>query len=285
MTGREKLFIGGGIAVAGVLALFRDSVGSGIVQLSEKAMAALNFMQTEPGVQAFAAVLPERSKPYARAIVEAASYRGFSPFVVWAIMDHESRSGTAPGYVPSGPAGTGDTIMRWKTETQLGASYSFARRMNLLTGRVRKAGEKRPDGSIVKADEFEVKPPMAGGATRAGWGYGLMQIDYASFFDFIDSGKWKDPTENIKQGVEVLNQKRAFFQQRSTAPGDPRPLTGDALIRAAMAAYNTGEGNVLASLKAKQDIDRTTFTKDYSRKRWAEAAAVASAFETKTKTA
>ena len=90
MTGREKLFIGGGIAVAGVLALFRDSVGSGIVQLSEKAMAALNFMQTEPGVQAFAAVLPERSKPYARAIVEAASYRGFSPFVVWAIMDHES---------------------------------------------------------------------------------------------------------------------------------------------------------------------------------------------------
>lgn len=271
MTTREKLAIGGGIAVIGALLTFRKEVGSGIVAVSEKAMAALKFIQTEAGVQKFAAILPDRSKPYARAIIDAAIDRDVSPFLMWAIMDHESRSGTALGYTPAGPTGVGEAIPRWVSESRLSTSYAFARRMGLLTGKTRK--------NTAGNTEYEVKAPKMPGAPREAWGYGLMQIDYASFPEFIESGKWRDATENIRQGAEVLRQKMRFFMLNGGGGSDPRPLTGDALMKAAVAAYNTGEGNVLNSLKAKADIDRTTYTKDYSRKRWADAASAASKFE------
>jgi len=271
VTSREKLAIGGGAIAIGALLLFRKEVGSGVTVLTEKAMTALKFLQTEAGVQKFASVLPDRSKPYARAIIEASADRDVSPFLMWAIMDHESRSGVAPGYTPQGPAGVGEAIPRWVSESRLATSYAFARRMGLLTGKTRKTS--------TGATEYEVRAPKMPGAPREAWGYGLMQIDYASFPEFIESGKWRDATENIRQGAEVLRQKMRFFMLPSTDPSDPRPLTGDALMKAATAAYNTGEGNVLKSLKAKADIDRTTYTKDYSRKRWADAAAAATKFE------
>ena len=50
------------------------------------------------------------------------------------------------------------------------------------------------------------------------------------------------------------------------SPGDypdPRPLKGDLLTRAAVAAYNTGEGNVLMSVAAGVEPDATSTGGDY----------------------
>ena len=44
-----------------------------------------------------------------------------------------------------------------------------------------------------------------------GHGYGLMQIDDRSYPDFIKSGDWKDPRENIFKGAEVLDEKFRYI--------------------------------------------------------------------------
>lgn len=102
------------------------------------------------------------------------------------------------------------------------------------------------------------------GTGDGGHGRGLMQIDDRSHKDFIASGKWKDPLENIRYGASVLAGNIAFFKRSSAGPGDPRPLSGDALLKAAVASYNTGAGNVLKSLKAGHDPDTTTAHGNYA---------------------
>ncbi len=55
--------------------------------------------------------------------------------------------------------------------------------------------------------------------------------------------------------------------KRGVAAGqypDPRPLTGELLGRAVIAAYNTGEGNVLMSVACGKDPDVTTTRANYA---------------------
>lgn len=89
-----------------------------------------------------------------------------------------------------------------------------------------------------------------------GYGRGLMQIDFDAH-EFARTGKWQDPVENIRYGSGVLADCRAFFQRRSN-------LTGVALLRAALAAYNCGPGNVLRALNSGLDVDYFTAHRNYS---------------------
>lgn len=119
-------------------------------------------------------------------------------------------------------------------------------------------------------------------------GHGLLQIDIGSFASWLRTHDWRDPYTNVKKGVQILKGKLAFFQGRSSvkdltdgstvvigsksaerlkvSPGayrDPRPLTGTALWEAAIAAYNTGEGNVLKNLAVGRPAQFTTAGGDY----------------------
>jgi hypothetical protein len=89
-----------------------------------------------------------------------------------------------------------------------------------------------------------------------GFGRGLMQIDFDAH-PFARTGTWRDPAANIKYGVSVLAQASAFLDGRVK-------LVGDRLLRAAVAAYNCGSGNVLRAIAAGHDVDFYTAGRNYS---------------------
>lgn len=89
-----------------------------------------------------------------------------------------------------------------------------------------------------------------------GFGRGLMQIDFDAHV-FARTGPWQDPAENIRYGCKVLADNRSFFQRRTS-------LGGRALLRASLAAYNCGAGNVMRALGAGLDVDYFTAHRDYS---------------------
>lgn len=95
-----------------------------------------------------------------------------------------------------------------------------------------------------------------------GWGRGLMQIDYAAH-NFARTGNWKDPLSNIRYGAKVLKENLGFFSSPARSAEDPRPLEGRALLEAAVAAYNTGAGRVLESLRLGKHPDTTTAHGNY----------------------
>lgn len=92
-----------------------------------------------------------------------------------------------------------------------------------------------------------------------GHGHGLMQIDDRAFPDFIATGKALDPAANIHFGAQVLKAANLWLHTK------PNPaLIADLFPRAAYAAYNTGAGNVLKSIRAGRDVDHTTAHSSYS---------------------
>jgi hypothetical protein len=104
-----------------------------------------------------------------------------------------------------------------------------------------------------------------------GHGCGLVQIDDRSESEWCESWKGRyaiaramppSPERDaafrflgelsLKKGAEILVRKRDYLRSHfpDLSPAD--------LLRAATAAYNTGEGNVAASLRTGRDVDFTT---------------------------
>jgi hypothetical protein len=94
-------------------------------------------------------------------------------------------------------------------------------------------------------------PPDGGG-----FGRGLLQIDFDAHA-FARSGAWSDPAANIDYGARVLANARSIL-------GSGSRLSGNRLLRAAIAAYNSGVGNVLNAIKAGLDLDYFTAGRNYS---------------------
>lgn len=90
-----------------------------------------------------------------------------------------------------------------------------------------------------------------------GFGRGLMQIDYDSH-EFARDGSWHNPAQNLMYGASVLSHARAFLQRSL-------PLPPAELLRAALAGYNCGPGNVLRALRGGRDVDFFTAGRDYGR--------------------
>ena len=173
--------------------------------------------------QAFKLALPAAGQRYADDMLRVAAETGLSPFLIAAFMEQES--GYGKGLTTGDERGTGD----------------------------------------------------------AGHGRGLMQIDDRSHSDFLakraanGTPLWQIPYENIKYGVKVLQDNLRYFSMTPKAGSkvtvgkyarsmgvpagtypDPRPISGDRLLFAAIAAYNTGPGNALQALAAGKPADQTT---------------------------
>jgi hypothetical protein len=110
------------------------------------------------------------------------------------------------------------------------------------------------------------------GTGDGGHGRGLMQIDDRAHEAFIDSGKWRDPKENIIYAVEVLNQSYRYLKKKTD-------LQGDDLRAAAIAGYNCGAGNVLRSVDEGESWDARTTGGDYSEDVLARSEALAYLFQ------
>jgi hypothetical protein len=104
------------------------------------------------------------------------------------------------------------------------------------------------------------RPPFRPGSlppSGGGFGRGLMQIDFDAF-EFARSETWKDPRSNILFGCQVLANNISLIQKRTS-------LDGQELLRAAVAAYNCGAGNVLTAIRDGRDVDFFTAGRDYSK--------------------
>ena len=186
--------------------------------------SGMDVLRAKVSDAAFRLSLPTHGRVYADAILKVAADYRLSPFLLAGFMEQESDYGRA--LTPPGPTGTGD----------------------------------------------------------GGHGRGLMQIDDRAHPEFIAKvgadGKplWQDPDQALRYAVGVYRSAVTFLSQRPATPTvivkigdyvtqfgvlsgtyrDPRPLAGDALVQAAIAAYNTGVGNVLKAVAAGRPPDLTT---------------------------
>jgi putative peptidoglycan binding protein/transglycosylase-like protein with SLT domain len=120
----------------------------------------------------------------------------------------------------------------------------------------------RPAGPAGTGDfgKRRAKPPLRPGQLPpdgGGFGRGLMQIDFDAF-PFARSEDWKDPEKNINFGCQVLSDNVNFMQRKTS-------LKDMELLRAALAAYNSGPGNVLTAIRSGRDVDFFTAHRDYSK--------------------
>jgi hypothetical protein len=112
---------------------------------------------------------------------------------------------------------------------------------------------KGPSGTGDWAKRHGKMPPDG-----LGWGRGLMQADYAASSFAKDAAEWTDPRQNIEFGCNELASDLHHYKTRFP------DLPEEKQLQAAIAAYNTGPGNVDHSLSKGRDVDSTTAGHDYS---------------------
>lgn len=105
-------------------------------------------------------------------------------------------------------------------------------------------------------------PGNPAGKGDNGHGHGFFQIDDRSHASFINSGLWSNPKAAARYAIKsVLIISCAYLKKRFPDMDD------EDLIRATIAAYNCGAGNVRRSINEGGilNVDRRTAGRDYSK--------------------
>lgn len=119
--------------------------------------------------------------------------------------------------------------------------------------------------------ESQGRRDRKGGPNKDGsYDYGLMQINdkanaHRSWARQLRS-RWQDPAFNISKGLEILDEKRDILASKVRAEralGAKPRIPEDQLLRAALAAYNSGEGNVWSAAHSGE-MEQRTYTKDFA---------------------
>jgi soluble lytic murein transglycosylase-like protein len=112
--------------------------------------------------------------------------------------------------------------------------------------------------------ESNLNPYYQSHSGDEGNGYSMWQIDKRLYPEFVASGDWRDVTKAVDKAAEVL-QEKLLEVRRLGKTAVRRPLVGgDAELRIAVAAYNTGSKRAFRSWLAFSDPDRATTGQDYS---------------------
>lgn len=93
-------------------------------------------------------------------------------------------------------------------------------------------------------------------------GYGFVQIDIGSYPKFIKDTPLSDYKAYLEKSILVLEEKRISIERAGFTKDK---LGKDLWLKAIVSAYNTGQGNVIKSLKMGKDTDRTTHQGDYAK--------------------
>lgn len=113
-------------------------------------------------------------------------------------------------------------------------------------------------GSRESAWGLALNPRGPGGTGDQGHGRGLMQIDDRYHKDFINSGLWRNPQENIRYAIDQVLARNYDHLLRNSN------LRGTDLLRGAIAAYNSGLTSVKNAIAQGLDVDHYTTGQDYS---------------------
>ena len=97
-------------------------------------------------------------------------------------------------------------------------------------------------------------------------GFSPFQIDKDTAPQFgrlmINRGEWTDLFKAAKVCIAVLEEKRDYLDAQGMAE---EKLGTNLYNRAITAAYNCGQGRVVKALRAGVDVDRFTYSGDYSK--------------------
>lgn len=150
-------------------------------------------------------------------------------YVIAADLQRESIVGAA--LKPAGASGTGDPGIRWKSSKPAWLAQF-----------------PQCDTGLTKLDShgntlYQVTAPAAFGATTPGWGYGLMQLDFESYYSSTAfQQNWSDPVWNINEGARHMSSDIDFLHS----------------VAAGIAAYNHGRAGVRRNLAQGVDVDTNT---------------------------
>lgn len=149
-------------------------------------------------------------------------------------------------------AETSARIARWKTIIQ-----AHAKTLGFAPSLVAAIISRETAG----LDVWCLPPSQGGKLGDNGFGHGPMQIDKRSFpawCEYWRAGRY-ETADGIQQGCKVLAAKVRSIS--ALVPEMPPNLR----LRAAVAAYNCGEGNVRKAYRAKKDLDVYTANSNYSK--------------------
>jgi hypothetical protein len=93
-------------------------------------------------------------------------------------------------------------------------------------------------------------------------GFGFVQIDINSYPDFLSSTPLENYPAYLEKAILVLEEKRRSIER---AGFTEKSIGNEEFLRSILAAYNSGQGNVIKSLRAGRDVDSTTYQHDYSK--------------------
>jgi len=187
-------------------------------------------------------LLPRGTEYIADFAFEIAPVFYISPYLILGITYAESNFGLA--LKPPGPSGTGDFIPRPATP-----SLDALMAAHPMPETIRQSVPNIPSRNINA-------PTMAWVPTTRGWGHGLYQLDWVSHHTFLETGKWSDPREAMKYALQLLTNDMKSIQAATR-------ITGPALVRAGVAAYNAGATRVISAIKAAKAVDTVTFSPGY----------------------
>lgn len=102
-------------------------------------------------------------------------------------------------------------------------------------------------------------PGRSGEVPDDGLGFrrGLLRIDYDRHA-FARGSAWRDAEANLRFGADTVTAAKRFLRKQTA-------LSPRARLRAALAAWNAGLGNVLRALRHGYDVDFYTSGRDYAR--------------------
>lgn len=221
---RTVLTIGGAAALIALI-VKRKEVGGAVESAGESIMTAVTSAQ----LAGTRLLMPKGTEYLADLAFELAPKYDVSPFIVLGIVFAESDFGRA--LKPAGPGGTGDFIPRSPSRcVKVDAAGKCVKTL----------------GNLVSELSFPVKTNASGQLvpTDRGWGHGLFQIDLGSHYDFIATGQWADPRAAMEYALKLYSSYRSQIKKAVPSIG---PID---LVRATIAAYNAGAGNVIKALKA-----------------------------------
>ena len=189
--------------------------------------------------------LPDSYTPYLPAIAGAAianlpNYDGLDAYVFALVLCGliSRESGVGELLSPSGSAGVGDLGPRWKIQIPDWCSQ------DVYTDCV--TGNTKPDSK--GRTLHEIQPPAAFGAQERGWGYGIAQLDFASYWQSSEfASGWTDPVWHVNEAARHLC-------------ADVESL---ASLSAGISAYNCGRGGARSALALGLDPDSKTTNKNY----------------------